>query len=519
MSTKTARRAIRALTAIDAYKIDHRRQYPDGTTRVYSNFTPRGSRIPGVDKVVLFGLQAFFTDYLTDAFDDFFAADEDEVTAAYTERITAVLGPNDVGEDHIRALHRLGYVPLRFNALPEGTRVPLRVPMFTVESTHPDFFWLVNYIESVLSAELWLPCTSATQAHRFRALLDDWAARTGGAAAAVDWQGHDFSLRGMEGINGAAMSGAGHLLSFTGTDSLPALDWIEDNYPGVDNGLLGGSVAATEHSVMCAGGDLDEKATFARLLNLYPTGIVSVVSDTWDLWTVLTGHLPALKDQILARDGKLVIRPDSGDPVDILCGTQKEEWADGHSYAKRKVNRQFGEGKTPAEKGVIELLWEIFGGTVNAAGYKELDPHIGAIYGDSINYDRADQVCKRLAEKGFASTNVVLGVGSFTYQYVTRDTFGFAMKATWAEVNGIGRDLFKDPITDDGLKRSARGRIAVLRDADGELELVDQATPAQEAASLLTTVWEDGKLLAPQSFADVRRVLRSETPARELVTA
>jgi nicotinamide phosphoribosyltransferase len=495
------------MQAIDAYKLDHRRQYPDKTTRVYSNFTPRSSRVEGVDRVVFFGLQAFLQDYCIDQFERWFSREEADVAREYEAMTTAVLGPNDIGTEHIRALHRLGYLPLRFCALPEGTLTPLRVPMFTVENTHPDFFWLVNYIESVLSAQIWMPCTSATTAWHLRRLLDWRARETGAPAAAVDWQGHDFSLRGMASIEAAAASGAGHLLSFTGTDSIPALEYVENFYPG-DNGLVGGSVAATEHSVMCAGSKEDELATFERLLDLYPSGIVSVVSDTWDLWKVLTEILPKLKDRIMARDGKLVIRPDSGNPVDIICGTkfapQEDPWG--------SPNQIVTDDRTPAEKGVAELLWETFGGPVNEAGYKELDPHIGMIYGDSINYDRAQQMTERLAAKGFASTNIVLGVGSFSYQHVTRDTFGFAMKATWAEIDGEGHNLFKDPITDDGIKKSATGRLAVRAGYDKAGYYLDEcASPAQESQSLLRPVWEDGQFIWSQSFASVRATLRAGT--------
>jgi nicotinamide phosphoribosyltransferase len=493
------------LNAIDAYKLDHRRQYPEGTTRVYSNFTPRGSRIEGINKVVFFGLQAFLQDYCNDQFEYWFNCPEDQVLSQYEDMTTSVLGPNDVGVEHIRALHRLGYLPLRFSALPEGTLTPLRVPMFTVENTLPEFFWLVNYIESVLSAAVWLPSTSATTAHHLRQLLDAKAKATGGPAAFVDWQGHDFSFRGMENVQASAASGAGHLLSFMGTDSLPALEYVNYFYPGAENGLVGGSVAATEHSVMCAGGNLGERETFERLLDLYPTGIVSVVSDTWDLWSVLTNLLPSLKDKIMARDGKLVIRPDSGDPVDIICGTLT-------TGMRSILDASFPQGNAvrPDEKGVCELLWDVFGGTINQAGFKELDPHIGMIYGDSINYQRADEMTKRLAAKGFASTNIVLGVGSYTYQFVTRDTFGFAMKATWAEVNGEARNLFKDPITDDGLKKSAKGRLAVLPGAHGGIRLVSEATPEQEAQSLLKPVWEDGKFIKRHTFAEIRDRLRNQ---------
>lgn len=486
------------MNAIDAYKLDHRRQYPANTTNVYSNFTPRGSRIEGINKVVFFGLQAFLQDYCIEQFAEWFSMDEDSAAEQYESFTTSVLGPNDIGSEHIRALHQLGYLPLRFCAVPEGTLVPLRLPMFTVENTLPEFFWLVNYIESILSASIWLPCTSATTAHHLRKLLDSKAEATSSVPEFVDWQGHDFSLRGMTSMSAAAASGAGHLLSFTGTDSMPALEYVEGFYPG-DNGLVGGSVAATEHSVMCAGGERSERETFEHLIDLYPSGILSVVSDTWDLWSVLTELLPSIKDQIMARDGKLVIRPDSGDPVDIICGTV--------DYGTGDRDRLRAD-----EKGVVELLWDVFGGTINDKGFKELDPHIGVIYGDSINYERAGQIADRLARKGYASTNIVLGVGSYTYQYVTRDTFGFALKATSAVVDGVQRDLFKDPVTDNGLKKSATGRLAVLPGAHGGgMTLVQQATPLQEAQSFLQPVWEDGKFLRTQSFADVRAVLKSQS--------
>lgn len=483
--------------AIDAYKLDHRRQYPDNTTRVYSNFTPRSSRVPGIDRVVFFGLQAFLKNYCIDQFGEWFRQPQQRVVDDYLAMTERVLGPNDIGAQHIRALHRLGYLPLEFRALPEGTLTPLRVPMFTVENTHPDFFWLVNYIESILSAQIWMPCTSATTAWHLRRLLNDAADRSGASKEFVAFQGHDFSFRGMSSIEAAAASAAGHLLSFVGSDTLPALEYVDRFYPG-DNGLVGCSVAATEHSVMCAGGETGELETFDRLLNLYPNGILSVVSDTWDLWEVLNDYLPALKDKILTRDGKLVIRPDSGDPVEIICGDPLDSvYPSVLAHSNERSRR----------KGVIEVLWDIFGGTINDAGFKELDPHIGAIYGDSITYDRAQQIVDRLAAKGFASTNIVLGVGSYTYQFTTRDSFGFAMKATWAEVDGIGRNLFKDPVTDDGIKKSATGRLAVTPD----LRLVQKANLIEESLSALKVVFRDGVLYNEQSFADIRATLESQS--------
>lgn len=487
------------ITLIDGYKYSHRQQYPAGTTRVYSNWTPRESRIPGVDHVTFFGLQYFLDKYLGQEFGAFFATPVNDVCAAYQRRLDGYLGPNGVGTEHVRALHKLQYLPLEVRALPEGTSVPLRVPMLTVENTHDDFAWLTNYLETIMSSLLWLPCTSATAAASFRKVLDAAALATGSPAEFVPWQGHDFSFRGMAGPEAAALSGAGHLLSFTGTDTLPALDLIEDYY-GVPAGyLLAGSVPATEHSVMCAGGELCEFDTFDRLLALYPAGIVSVVSDTWDLWSVLTNILPQLKSRIMAREGKLVIRPDSGDPADIVCGDPK------------------AEPGSPAARGVIELLWEVFGGTTTSTGHRIVDAHVGCIYGDSITTERARNICERLAAKGFASANMVFGVGSFTYQYVTRDTFGFAMKSTWCKVNGEARDIFKHPKTGNGMKNSAKGRLAVLRDGAGELSLVNQATEQQEADSLLRPVWRDGSFLIREDFSQIRA--RVASIAAELATA
>lgn len=484
---------------IDGYKLDHRRQYPEKTEYVYSNWTPRASRNKEIKEVVFVGLQYFLKKYLEEEFGKFFASDVDEACARYQRRIDSYLGPNEIGTEHIRALHDLGYLPLRFKALPEGMSVPLRVPMLTVENTHPDFAWLVNYLETIMSASLWVPMTSATLAKRFRGLLLDWAEKTGSPAEFVDWQGHDFSFRGMGGLESAQMSGLGHLTQFTGTDTIPAIEFAEDFYPGSPEGyLIGGSVAATEHSVMCAGGEDDEYDTYKRLINLYPEGILSVVSDTWDLWKVLTETVPSLYNEIMARNGKLVIRPDSGDPADIICGTNNPgdyeiQW------------------NTPEGKGVVELLWETFGGTYTSTGHKLLDSHIGVIYGDAINYERAQDILTRLEAKGFASANIVFGVGSYTYQYNTRDTFGFAMKATNVVIDGVEKPIFKDPKTDNGDKKSLRGRLAVVKDPSGKVYAVDNLQDLSEGvrrdierSDLLTTVWEDGTLLVEHSFDRVR---------------
>lgn len=485
----------------DGYKVDHRRQYPAGTTRVFSNMTPRKGRAADDTGVIFFGLQAAIQHYLIDyANETFFDRPTADVCAEYEAAMLEYLGPNDIGSDHIAELHEFQRLPLEINAIPEGMFVPYGVPVLTVENTDERFFWVTNYIETLLSSALWQATTSATTAFKYRILLEDWAEATGTDQAFVDWQAHDFSFRGMSSPETAVMSGMGHLTAFTGTDTIPAIAGLKHYYDAT--GLVGGSVAATEHSVMCAGGKNDELETFDRLLDLYPSGILSVVSDTWDLWKVLTDIVPTLKTKILARDGKLVIRPDSGDPVKIICGDPDAEYG------------------SPASKGVVELLFDTFGGTMNEKGFIVLDSHVGTIYGDSINLDRAERICQGLADKGFASANIVFGVGSFTYQYNTRDTHGFAMKATWSEVGGEEHLLFKDPVTDDGTKRSARGRTVVSR-TGGNYNLVDGLNLSEwhEMAGVdhLREVFLNGKVSNTLSLDSVRSNVQMEVAKRRKV--
>ncbi len=482
------------LLKVDFYKPDHIFMYVDGMNKLYSNFTPRKSRISGINSVVVFAVQHFIKEYLIKDFNDnFFGRPKDEVVSEYKRHI------NLKSYSHIEQLHDLGYLPLEIKSLEEGALCPIGVPMLTITNTHPEFGWLVNYLETLMSCMLWQPITSATISYEYKKLLNKYALETTGTTEGVQWQGHDFSMRGMSSVESAVLSGMGHLLSFTGTDVIPAIYQLEKSYNA--EGLIGASVPATEHSVMCMGEKLTEIETFKRLLNLYPTGILSVVSDTWDLWKVCAEFLPQLKEQILARDGKLVIRPDSGDPVDIICGVLVN---DEESSLKHK------DATEAQRKGVIELLWDVFGGITNEKGYNVLDSHIGAIYGDSITLERAKQICERLKTKGFASCNIVFGIGSYTYQYNTRDTFGFAMKATYGEVNGEAREIFKDPITDDGTKKSKKGLLGVFLNGDDTLRCEDGLTWEQEKLGLLQTVFLNGKLTKETTLEQIRAKINAK---------
>ena len=478
---------------IDFYKSGHIYQYPEKTELVFSNLTARASRDKEVDEIVFFGLQYFIKKYLQYEWDvNFFDAEIEDIVDGYVRRMDNALGKDSVKTDHIEALHQLGYLPIEIRAVKEGDRVDIRVPCMTIHNTLPEFFWLTNYLETILSCTIWPMITSATKAFQYKKILSLYAGKTGGDKEFVKFQAHDFSFRGMFGLEAAMMSGAAHLTSFVGTDTVPAIDFLEEYY-GADctKELVGCSVPATEHSVMSLGDENNEISTFKNLIkNFYPNGIVSIVSDTWDFWKVIAEYLPTLKNEIMARDGKVVIRPDSGDPADIICGDRNL--------------RSTVKMCTPEAKGAIECLWDTFGGIVNDKGYKELDPHIGLIYGDSITTERCEDICKRLEAKGFASTNVVFGVGSFTYQYTTRDQYGFAVKATYAEVDGVSKNIFKKPKTDDGTKNSAKGLTSVWKDDDCNWELRDEVKWFDFDNCYFDVVFRDGKLLRETTLAEIR---------------
>lgn len=883
---------IPATLLADFYKISHRMFYPAGTTEIYSTWIPRSAEYFPIetDYAVAKGFQMFNKKYLVDYFNkNFFGRPKAEIIAEYEYVIKNTLG-GVVDSSHIAALHDLGYLPLEIKTLPEGTKTPIKVPTLTIVNTLPEFYWLTNYFETIMSSELWLPSNSATIAAQYRDLLDGWALETIGSTDGVEFQGHDFSFRGMQGLDSAVASGLGHLLSFTGTDNIPAIVAAEvyygadlskelvgtsvpacydditeiltnegfklfsdlkdddlvaqyhedgtitfvkptayynmpykgemvhfetpdsnnidimvtpnhrmvklnpgtknveifeagdkkrnysnknriivsgilnnpsavkshlddldilriafqadgsfmnrkESYTGARTGLLpirfslkkdrkkdrlvqilknlgweytlnqyedgyysfyikcpiemqkdfdwidlseispqwckefieelpnwDGKVATerdnnigyatiekknadkiqaiahlcnmkatialhedkrddyerktlytqninmertnlyghsvkrnfvedydstvhcvsvptrmlvvrrnnrvavsgnTEHSIMSSFGR-DEVKAFSTIIDSVPEGIVSIVSDTYDFWNVLETVLPTLKEKIMSRNGKVVIRPDSGNPIDIICGTyhydlvftspdsdnpstlqdfapqiadyfeanfvykldlgqrgylgiklDEKVFAVHYDYDGTVYNIDVDAAEevvlTPVQKGAIQLLWETFAGTISKKGYKLLSDKVGLLYGDAITIKRADEISAKLAHNGFASTNVVYGIGSFTYSYVTRDSLGYALKSTYAMINGKETFIEKDPKTDDkNLKKSLTGKVAVVKGEDGVLKYVDHLTAAEEKdypGNLLRTIFKNGEIENEITFAEMKKNL------------
>lgn len=515
----------------DMYKAYHAHAYKPGTTFLYSNGTPRfgkhaNTKLKGM---VHFGLQRMINKYLVNAFNEFFAADKEWVISEYKRVVGSALG-KDIDTTHLEKLHDLQYLPLEVKSLPEGSFVPYGTPTFTIKNTVAGFHWLVNMLEDLYSCEYWPAATAATTALAYRKRFEQSEALTNNVPAMIPFLGHDFSFRGLPGVEASHMVGAGHLLSFCGSDTIPAALALEEYYGAKIGGenLVFASVDATEHSVMCSYGEEDELESLKRIITeVTPTGIVSIVSDTWDFWKLVTEYLPSIKDIIMSRDGTVVIRPDSGDPVKILTGLQVgtlrndgqstvgEVYKFGDMYFSGAVTYdEYGDvhlvGKKPVPehevKGLIECLWDTFGGTITPDGYKLLDSHIGAIYGDSITLERQDQIISRLEAKGFVP-NVVLGIGSFTYQYVTRDTHGFAMKATArqdASAPGVWIPMAKDPKTDTS-KKSAKGLMMVKSFNDKDYEVLQDVTSEMEARGALQVVFKDGKVYNQTTLEEIRK--------------
>lgn len=552
---------ISSLYLTDGYKVGHKKMLAPGTTKLYGTWIPRNTKHApkGITKIVSFGQQLtwkyihdmfeesfFYNDFrkiyktkITDSpikLDDAYKNHFDSMLNDYKEKalqiikdMTLYLGMEYDGK-HFEELWDLGYLPLKVKSLPEGMETDPNIPHMTFVNTVDGFAWLTLYMETMVSNLAWKPSTAATIAKLYRRQAEEWVKKTDPINLwLVDYICHDFSARGLSGPDDMISVGLGHATSFRGSDTLAVIPAARYYYNEPENEVCINSVNASEHSVSTTKiFTVGEQQMIADWIKIFPTGILSIVSDTFDLWKLITEYLPANKDAIMARDGKLVIRPDSGDPVDIICGTMLPSDPD---FLARKNSSE--------EIGVIELLWNIFGGTINEQGYKVLDTHIGAIYGDSITPDRQKQIYERLAAKGFAATNIVLGIGSYSYQMVSRDTLGFAAKGAWFEVkppctcseteaiecskntsDGSGKcnhkqsyNIYKDPITDDGTKKSLKGLLSVIQTGPTShpncYMVKEECTPEWENKGLLQVIYEDGKFYNQTTLTEVRDRLKN----------
>lgn len=483
---------INPMLLIDFYKAVHAEMLPKEITKSVSYFTPRMSRVKMWDKVVMFGLQGFIKTYLIDYFnDEFFNCPFDKVIGEYKRIMNATLGKNAYKIEKIEKLHKLGYLPIEIISLPEGARVPMHVPMFGITNTHPDFAWLPQALESLISAESWHPMLAATVGATYRDIVnkyydltcDDDLPRAKALGA--------FDFRGEECTDSAIKAGAGWCLSFLNTATVPTIPYLEYCYncDCTKEPVAFGS-PSTEHSVMCSNYaiDGDEITLLRRLLTeIYPDTSFSAVLDSYDYWNIIENVLPQLKPEIMAHNGCMLMRGDSGDCVEVVTKT-------------------------------VFKLWDEFGGTINSKGYKVLNPHVKAIYGDSITIQRCEKIYKILMENGFACSNVALGVGSFSMQCIeeegilkpfTRDTFSSCIKATYCEIADKPYPIFKNP-KDGGFKKSQKGCCVVTLNNDGEYSFKDGYIWAEAVADTdnqLVTVFKDGKITKEQSLAEIRNVL------------
>lgn len=553
------------LFATDFYKPSHADQYNQASEVIFSNFTPRSEKLfphfYGSDhRVVVAGVQGVAINFLVEYWNEqFFSQPKKHVIGEYVEELWLSLGiPQEkIRTEHIEALHDLGYLPLEMRCLPEGSLAPVQVPVYTIHNTDPRFFWLTNYFETALSAETWKVMNNATIAHQYYKLCRDFADQTCDALDHLMFQCHDFSFRGLSGIADAYKNGIAHLTSFYGTDTIPAIRYAR-RYYGMAHKFVAGSIPASEHSVATTNigkiiknllkdpefkdATLDDLRYAAELVflekyatEIYPDGYCSYVSDSYDYWAVILAMLPELKDEIMAREGKLVIRPDSGDPVRIIAGYRVETFdsyqalqlsgvatgteviylADRDKYYDITGDRTINSCIQPhceitrhEALGTIECLWETFGGTVNNKGFRVLDSHIGLIYGDSITLQRAEDILIRLKERGYASSNIVFGIGSYTYNYSTRDSLGFACKATGSIIGGDEILVTKEPKT-DMKKKSANGFLKVVLGPDGVYQLIDGLGlhEVTDEDNQLQIIFRNGKLFNQTTLTAIRERL------------
>lgn len=583
---------MNSILMTDFYKATHMMQYREGITHFTSYLTPRGSRFNSINGMVVFGIANFVNEYLIKNFNEnFFNLNSKTIEREVADTLCNGLGyPTEMASrtvEKIMGLYKLGYLPIELNGLPEGTICPMGVPAIEIRSTHEDFAWVAQSIESLLSCEFWHPAVSATIGHEYAKIAKAAYKETVDDTISYRTAMCDFSMRGQESNASAVASGAAFLASFNNCSTIQSREYVRENYCD-ENSVVMGGLTSTEHSVMCSDFAIcgDERETYRRLLTeVYPNTSFAAVCDSYDFWNVVTNILPSLRDEIEAHNGFLGVRHDSDEPVHALCGIQRIEINDYryrigleddvdfedfiydfvndswpkwetkpfevyfHYYQRPSEERydgkvfegvyriipiefEFGDRgfevvklrdtMTWEDKGMVQALYELFGGYTNEKGYKVINPKIKAVYGDSITIPRAKEIYRRLKDNGFAANNVSLGVGSFSMQCLeengvlkpfTRDSFSIAVKATYCTyVNENGEEIeipiFKNPKGCEG-KKSLKGLCRVIED-NGNINVIQELNKVEydnlKNKSLMVNYFING-VGTSYSFNDIRERL------------
>lgn len=440
----------------DSYKYSQFNQYPANTTGIYSYIESRGGKY---DETVFFGLQAFIKEYLTAPITQAMIDEAELIITAHGEPF------NRAGWEYILNVHA-GYLPVRIRAVPEGTIVPVKNVLATIENTDPACYWLTSFLETALLRAIWYPTTVATNSREIKKLILDALEKTGDPTT-IDFKLHDFGARGVSSLESAGIGGAAHLVNFMGTDTVEALLFARRYY---NADMAGFSIPAMEHSTVTSWGRENEVASYRNMIkqNAKPGGLIACVSDSYDIFKACELWGTELKQDVLDSGATIVIRPDSGDPATVV-------------------------------NDCLMILDKNFGHTVNAKGFKVLN-NVRVLQGDGITIQSIRSIIFTITMSGYSVDNVAFGQGGALLQIVNRDDQKFAMKCSAALVNGKWVDVFKDPITDAG-KQSKKGRVTLYNNGQGKLfsDVINKDYPDE-----LVTVFENGDLIKEYTFDEVR---------------
>ncbi|ASV44119.1 hypothetical protein PBI_SCTP2_104 [Salicola phage SCTP-2] len=441
----------------DSYKLSHFKMYPKNTEKMYFYIESRGGRF---ENQIFFGLQYWIKNLQNN-----FPTMNDVEEANELSKAHGV----PFNYEGAKKLVEKGHFPIRIKAVPEGTVINYKNVMVTVETTDPEFYWLASYLETSLLRDIWFGTAVATYSYQCKKVIEQYLEETNDNKETLPIKLHDFGSRGVSTHEGCGVAGMAHLVNFIGTDNLTSISFADKYY---NSGVCGITIPAAEHSTICAYGKDHEQKAYENIMNKYPTGLLSIVSDTYDLDNAVRNIFGEnLKDQILSRDGTVVIRPDSGEPSEIVPK-------------------------------VLNILWEKFGGEHNTKGYAVLNDKVRVIQGDGVSYESIGEILEAVKQAGFSTDNLALGMGGQLLQAHNRDDLKFAMKCSNLEIDGQSIDVYKDPATDSS-KRSKKGRLALIENGNGSFSTVAEDYTTGDM-NVLRTVYEDGKLQVDDDFETVR---------------